>query len=103
MEEARPDRGHRLIRVDRGKRSAASIRSLVQRACPPWRMDPREDRSRRGASLVGAGAGFVKPMECTPVDEIPDDASKWIYEVKLDGYRCCAIVKKGKAFLYSRY
>jgi len=32
---------------------------------------------------VGAGAGFVKPMECSPVDTIPDDASKWIYEVRL--------------------
>src|SRR5689334_5975180 len=42
-------------------------------------------------------------MECTPVDKIPDDAAKWLYEVKLDGYRCCAVVKNGKAFLYSRY
>lgn len=49
------------------------------------------------------GLKFVKPMECTSVAEIPDDASKWLYEVKLDGYRCCAVVKNGKAFLYSRY
>jgi bifunctional non-homologous end joining protein LigD len=49
------------------------------------------------------GLKFVRPMECTAVDEIPDDASKWMYEVKLDGYRCCAVVKNGKAFLYSRY
>ena len=50
-----------------------------------------------------AGLKFVRPMECTPVDKIPDEASKWLYEVKLDGYRCCAVVKNGKAFLYSRY
>lgn len=50
-----------------------------------------------------AGLKFVPPMECTSVDTIPDDASKWLYEVKLDGYRCCAVVKNGRAFLYSRY
>jgi bifunctional non-homologous end joining protein LigD len=42
-------------------------------------------------------------MECTPVPTVPDDPAKWIYEVKLDGYRCCAIVRNGKGFLYSRY
>ncbi|HEX8152284.1 MAG TPA: non-homologous end-joining DNA ligase [Thermoanaerobaculia bacterium] len=47
---------------------------------------------------------FIKPMECTPVDAVPDDATRWLYEVKLDGYRCCAVVAaKGKARLYSRY
>ena len=48
-------------------------------------------------------ATYVKPMECTPVDELPDDASRWLYEAKLDGYRCCAVVKRGKPALYSRY
>ena len=42
-------------------------------------------------------------MECTPVAEMPDDPSKWIYEVKLDGYRCCAVIKRNRAHLYSRY
>jgi len=42
-------------------------------------------------------------MECTPVAELPDDPSKWTYEVKLDGYRCCAVVRGGRGFLYSRY
>ena len=46
---------------------------------------------------------FIKPMECTPVDKVPDDPERWIYEVKLDGYRCCAEVRKGKSYLYSRY
>ena len=36
--------------------------------------------------------------------EVPDDPAKWLYEVKLDGYRCCAVVDgKGRAQLYSRY
>jgi bifunctional non-homologous end joining protein LigD len=47
---------------------------------------------------------FIPPMECTPVPELPDDTSKWLYEVKLDGYRCCAVVRGGgKASIYSRY
>ncbi len=36
--------------------------------------------------------------------EVPDDPARWLYEVKLDGYRCCAVVdKRGHAQLYSRY
>lgn len=36
--------------------------------------------------------------------EVPDDRAKWLYEVKLDGYRCCAVVDtKGRAQLFSRY
>ena len=47
---------------------------------------------------------FIPPMECTPVAELPDDSAKWLYEVKLDGYRCCAVARgRGKAALYSRY
>lgn len=43
-------------------------------------------------------------MECTPVAELPGDAAKWLYEVKLDGYRCCAVRdEKGRTMLYSRY
>lgn len=43
-------------------------------------------------------------MECTPVAELPDDPAKWLYEVKLDGYRCCAVRDaKGGTMLYSRY
>ena len=36
--------------------------------------------------------------------EVPDDRERWLYEVKLDGYRCCAVVdSRGRAQLYSRY
>src|SRR5438067_8569006 len=46
---------------------------------------------------------FIPPMECTAVGELPDDRAKWLYEVKLDGYRCCAVIRPSKAMLYSRY
>lgn len=43
-------------------------------------------------------------MECTAVADLPDDPQKWLYEVKLDGYRCCAIANgRGGAQLFSRY
>jgi bifunctional non-homologous end joining protein LigD len=42
-------------------------------------------------------------MECTAVDAVPDDPQKWMYEVKLDGYRCCAVVAGRSTMLYSRY
>jgi bifunctional non-homologous end joining protein LigD len=36
--------------------------------------------------------------------DVPDDPAKWLYEVKLDGYRCCAVVDgRGGAQLFSRY
>ena len=36
--------------------------------------------------------------------QVPDDRERWLYEVKLDGYRCCAVVDgRGRAQLYSRY
>ena len=36
--------------------------------------------------------------------EVPDDPARWLYEVKLDGYRCCAVVdRRGRAQLHTRY
>jgi bifunctional non-homologous end joining protein LigD len=61
----------------------------------------------RGGSRRGARRSlpaFLPPMECTTVADIPDDPSLWLYEVKLDGYRCCAVADgRGTAQLFSRY
>ncbi len=43
----------------------------------------------------------LKPMLATLVDQ-PTDAPGWIYEVKWDGYRSLAYLKKGKVDLRSR-
>ena len=44
---------------------------------------------------------FTPPMECLPVDELPDN-SDWVYELKLDGYRGQAIHDTSGVHLLSR-
>jgi DNA ligase D-like protein (predicted ligase) len=46
-------------------------------------------------------ARFIEPMECLPVEEIPE-GNLWSYELKLDGYRIEAVKTGGKVTLYSR-
>jgi len=46
-------------------------------------------------------ARFIAPMECLPVEKIPQGAG-WTYELKLDGYRLEAVKTSGKVSLYSR-
>jgi ATP-dependent DNA ligase len=44
---------------------------------------------------------FVEPMDCLPVSKLPG-GSKWLWELKLDGYRAIAIKTAGRVRLYSR-
>ena len=46
-------------------------------------------------------ARFIEPMECLPVEKIPE-GDVWTYELKLDGYRLIAVKGSGKLTLYSR-
>src|SRR6516164_240336 len=52
-------------------------------------------------SLPRREAGFVAPMECLAVPQLPD-GSNLLYEIKLDGYRAVAINSNGKLSLYSK-
>jgi ATP-dependent DNA ligase len=49
----------------------------------------------------GERARFIEPMECLPVENIPE-GDFWTYELKLDGYRLEAVKRAGKVILYSR-
>jgi DNA ligase D-like protein (predicted ligase) len=49
----------------------------------------------------GQTARFIEPMECLPVEKIPE-GEVWTYELKLDGYRLEAVKTGGKVTLYSR-
>ena len=55
----------------------------------------------RDLSAPDTLARFIEPMECLPVEEIPE-GEPWTYELKLDGYRLIAVKAAGKLTLYSR-
>src|SRR5215207_2183035 len=46
-------------------------------------------------------ARFIPPMLLLKTDRLPDDG-KWLYELKLDGYRAIAFKKNGDVHLRSR-
>jgi len=45
---------------------------------------------------------FIEPMLSETIDELPEDADLWSYEIKLDGYRCLALRDETGVKLYSR-
>src|SRR4030095_3012476 len=47
-------------------------------------------------------AKFIAPMLLLKTDRLPDDASRWLYQLKLDGYRAIAYKTGGKVHLRSR-
>ncbi len=48
------------------------------------------------------GATFIEPMLLVRTDRLPDDASRWEYQLKLDGYRAIAFTEGGRVHLQSR-
>jgi DNA ligase D-like protein (predicted ligase) len=68
---------------------------------------PRTERKPRGISPAkqnkpaSRSAGFIEPMLLLKTDSLPDD-SRWLYELKLDGYRAVAFKRNGTVHLRSR-
>ena len=54
-----------------------------------------------GLTTIQRTARFIEPMECLPVEKIPE-GDLWTYELKLDGYRLIAVKTGGNVTLYSR-
>jgi ATP-dependent DNA ligase len=44
---------------------------------------------------------FIEPMLLLRTDTLPDDASRWEYQLKLDGYRAVAFNADGRVHLRS--
>jgi bifunctional non-homologous end joining protein LigD len=53
-------------------------------------------------SLPKARVGFMEPMLARSVSELPTDNKEWLYEIKLDGYRCLIGKSSNKVTLWSR-
>jgi bifunctional non-homologous end joining protein LigD len=53
-------------------------------------------------SLPEAAVRFIEPMLAQPMPELPVDHRKWLYEIKLDGYRCLVGKNSSKITLWSR-
>jgi hypothetical protein len=47
-------------------------------------------------------ASFIAPMLLLRTDVLPNDAARWLYELKFDGYRAIAFKTGGTVFLRSR-
>lgn len=51
---------------------------------------------------MSVNARFIEPMLLLKTDALPDDAARWEYQLKLDGYRALAFKTGGALFLRSR-
>lgn len=58
-------------------------------------------RVRRTSKVTAALPAFVAPCLATLIDKAPD-SSKWIHEIKFDGYRIQAELDRGKVKLLTR-
>lgn len=47
-------------------------------------------------------ARFIEPMLLLKTEALPDDATRWAYQLKVDGYRSMAFRSKGAVHLRSR-
>jgi ATP-dependent DNA ligase len=47
-------------------------------------------------------AGFIEPMLLLPTDQLPDDSTRWSYQLKFDGYRAIAFKTDRTVHLRSR-
>jgi bifunctional non-homologous end joining protein LigD len=47
-------------------------------------------------------ASFIPPMLLVRTETLPEDAARWAYQLKLDGYRAVAFKAGGKVYLRSR-
>ena len=62
---------------------------------------PVPTRTSKTTVARTAAARFIEPMLLLRTDALPD-SDKWLYELKLDGYRAIAYKRGGRVYLRSR-
>ena len=68
------------------------------------------DRRRKSTNCVTLAevpasktkTSFIEPMLLLRTEKLPDDLSRWQYELKWDGFRAIAVKTQGKVHLRSR-
>jgi len=92
--------------VTEKEKSVVSRKTLEQIAANPRAKEWKSNRSTPSTSAIKSGRKTPMPKDLTPmlatlVDQPPAEEG-WQYEVKWDGYRALAYLKKGKVEIRSR-
>jgi bifunctional non-homologous end joining protein LigD len=76
-----------------------SLMQIVEAKGSRWESDHQRSASvtvpshKAKTKAAKAKVSFIEPMQCKPVARLPE-GPEWLYELKLDGYRC-EVVKNG--------
>jgi bifunctional non-homologous end joining protein LigD len=97
--------------LDSSALTGRSLEEIAQASDAVWHSNRRASRRPEPKSttlpvdlesLPDAHPSFVKPMLAKPAASLPDDTRNWLYEIKLDGYRCLGLRHDKGVKLFSR-
>ena len=89
--------------------SGRSLEEIARARDAVWHSN--KDAARKAAAgnagidlepLPKARMGFMEPMRAKAVRKLPEDETQWIYEIKLNGYRCLGLRDAKGVRLYSQ-
>lgn len=111
-EFARPTKdGEITVERPESVMTGRTVEEVAENKDRTWRSNRGREEAQAAAKKISIPeaakeAPMPKPEELTPelaslVEEAPE-GSKWVYEIKLDGYRTLAFIKGGEVHLISR-
>ncbi|HWP57872.1 MAG TPA: non-homologous end-joining DNA ligase [Candidatus Acidoferrales bacterium] len=108
MKAATPATRPRGDEEDRSALSGRSLEQIKNARAAVWHSNRGRRQGRNAGAAVDlerlpeARLEFIEPMLAKPVGALPEDAERWLYEIKLDGYRCLAARDENGVTLFSR-